>query len=526
MTLPLDIIATIARLLCAHCQQPGSFPTADFEDARVNKRTLARLCRVSRHFYAGASPVLYHSYATGNLLLQRDADMPFARRARPDYLLQFASTLAARPDLAHHLVAVQLTPVRVCAWLDDLTQHPGIPPKLVPAITPIREKYVAQMQQKPYDFAVTWHSWLYLLTHLCPRLTTALLDVSHQPNGRIQGGYHIKFPDVRTLGLITAERGRACGQLIHLRPAFCNAEHIYLHGSPNKILFASNFAARAPLHASASSGSRRPITRLTSAGIKPGVLTTALSCTPDLEWLECYSQPAKLSTRRTDFPGGTRWPFSALRGLCLTWAPYMRNEKDPYREIPEQLGRAWRVRDLTGLEALEHLSVDCWSLLPWNSTASEEEVRGMFVRLLPRGIRTLRVSHVDKSLLQPMRTLAEAAPGEFPRLEKVGVGLSESEVERGVRHIAETMDAASLFRSKLIDFGWTVDCGSPSMAALDSATADGWPVPEFPLTLEGPEWRFCDGDGPGIVDWDEVLSVWHSLRDMTSDSPGVPSRNN
>lgn len=521
ISLPLDIIAAVARELCFHCQKPGHFPDADVEDTREDKRTLARLCRVSRDVCSVVRPVLYHYYATGNLAVKSGG------RAAPDLLPQFMQTISARPDLADHVVTAQLIPTSTCFWLDARTK--SSPPAFAHRVIPIREKYLATADAHKAR-SVAWHSWLYLLTALCPRLRAVLLDISQQEElhrDRFHSAHDVQFPSLRTLGLVTDAKGHAFADVGYFLQAAPNLDELYAHASAIKILCSKNFAAGRATRPAARDGPResssppRSVKRLTIVGMKPARVRGLISQTPDLEWLECYSKTVHYAFSGCDFPADKGRLASTLRGLSLSTVPLIWEEAQ-VQEPQSLAGTIWEISDLTALEGLEHLSLSCRSLARCVSknprhtvvtNTTPEPGRGI-ASVLPRNLRTLRISWVDLNLLGPLQELAEATEAQLPRLEKVGVGISGRMVEEGLKHVAETMDAAPLFAARGITFGWTVDCLRPRLfEAGAAARAEGFPLDEFPLTLEGPGWRFCEGGGPDVVSWGEVVSLWELLWD-------------
>jgi hypothetical protein len=73
-TVPTEILLQIFSYFCFHCQNPGLFPHANTDDVRENKKCLAYLCRASKAICAVAQPILYHYYASGNVLIESKLD--------------------------------------------------------------------------------------------------------------------------------------------------------------------------------------------------------------------------------------------------------------------------------------------------------------------------------------------------------------------------------------------------------------------------------------------------------------------
>jgi hypothetical protein len=66
-SLPNEILAQICSYLCFHCRNPGIFPNSNTTESRIDKITLARMCRASKMLCSIAQPALFHYYASGNL---------------------------------------------------------------------------------------------------------------------------------------------------------------------------------------------------------------------------------------------------------------------------------------------------------------------------------------------------------------------------------------------------------------------------------------------------------------------------
>ncbi|KFY86239.1 hypothetical protein V500_07773 [Pseudogymnoascus sp. VKM F-4518 (FW-2643)] len=84
------------------------FPNSSTKESRVDKITLARMCRASKMLCSIAQPVLFHYYASGNLARSVRTDFYEYERSwnvegwnpEDDKLPAFLRTLITRPDLA------------------------------------------------------------------------------------------------------------------------------------------------------------------------------------------------------------------------------------------------------------------------------------------------------------------------------------------------------------------------------------------------------------------------------------------
>ncbi|OAF56972.1 hypothetical protein VC83_05809 [Pseudogymnoascus destructans] len=105
--LPEELLGRICIYLCPHRQNPNDLPNPDEPCVRASKATLARLCRVSKRMLAIAQPILYHYYATGNIIGPLNpmvSDYPTA----DDKLPSFLRTIIHQPILAIHIRTLQL----------------------------------------------------------------------------------------------------------------------------------------------------------------------------------------------------------------------------------------------------------------------------------------------------------------------------------------------------------------------------------------------------------------------------------
>lgn len=115
-SLPNEILAQICSCLCFHCRSPGIFPNSNTKESRMDKITLARLCRASKMLCSFAQPVLFHYYATGNLARSVRTDFQEYNRSwdveywnfEDDKLPAFLRSLITRPDLALCIKSLQL----------------------------------------------------------------------------------------------------------------------------------------------------------------------------------------------------------------------------------------------------------------------------------------------------------------------------------------------------------------------------------------------------------------------------------
>ncbi|CAI4214260.1 unnamed protein product [Parascedosporium putredinis] len=117
-----EIILMICQQLCAHCRDRFAFHDANPATIR-EKRALAYFARTCRTLYKIANPVLYHYFATGNYYSHRMR--PADWKPEDDKLVSFTHTVLRYPDLAQHVVSLQVTQSWVLK-LTDLKVLPGL----------------------------------------------------------------------------------------------------------------------------------------------------------------------------------------------------------------------------------------------------------------------------------------------------------------------------------------------------------------------------------------------------------------
>lgn len=120
--LPPEILHMIFSNLCIHCYNPlpSLMPDLNTSLCRVDKSTLAHLCRASKTFRDIAQPVLFHYFVLNTTAYQ------FRVRRLRAQLLKFLRVLCVRPDLAQAVRALGLRPGKF--WkdvypIDHITWH-------------------------------------------------------------------------------------------------------------------------------------------------------------------------------------------------------------------------------------------------------------------------------------------------------------------------------------------------------------------------------------------------------------------
>ncbi|KAI6083373.1 hypothetical protein F4821DRAFT_193598 [Hypoxylon rubiginosum] len=468
-SLPVDILWEIFGHFCFHCQHPEHFPNADIEDTRNDKKTLARLCRVSKAICAVAQPVLYHYYATGNSRIEtnhyRGYDVPTIIPREPDYLPQFVLTIARRPDLAAkvstmHIVIMQrefmstyrknLTPI-----LFELSITKNLPQR--------RHLHVDWLGHEPLDGSIYMrdglHLWLATLAMvLTPSLRSLLLAIDHGVEFlTLKGAPQFKLPALRTLALTGHAWDYHFHELEALYAAAPNLETIYACDAGGVRKMGLDTARYSGFKYGLALSN---VKTLAISDLTPEHLGNLLPCVPKLEDLEYYWDSAQ-EFNIANFVELLEPVKTTLKRLCIELVPssYKDIVSDPFpRPIEPANGDYASIETLREFENLEDLAISCHMVYheDWIG-ASDPDEDSRLVELLPKSIRKLRISYLYKGIEKALGGLLAVAPTEFPLLKDIVIGVAER-VDLGHESGIEwTAALGTLFEAADIRFSFKTD---------------------------------------------------------------------
>lgn len=417
-----ELLVIIFTHFFFHCQNLGYFPNADVLDVRINKRTLAYLCRTARALRVVAQPILYHYYATGNLQIEtklyqdQDEDGRTSPHWEPDYFPHFLRIVIPYPYLASQAKTAQLilnyeSPVH-SSQLDRA--------KLV-------IKNAATRSLVPWSTTRTQDSIHYTdliaLALMClPCLHTLLISVSDPAvfSSALEGFEwdeppKIPFPALKTLGLIAQrDRDHHFTQPRALYRAAINLETVYACDAGGWAMH-NSFTNHVKEDYDAEYFSLANMRKLVIEGLTPRNVQGVLERTEKLENLEFCWDRYRLITFDLDEILEPRKP--TLKPLCLAYLPYVFYDATAPYDLPSV-----DYPPITSLSdfILEGVSLDCRSI--YRETDPDAPYR--LSKLLPGTIRRLRISFLYRGIANGLSDLAARASREFVRLKEVLIGVA------------------------------------------------------------------------------------------------------
>lgn len=426
-SIPVEILHKILCFFCFHCQHPGVFPHADTEEVRRDKKTLARMCRVSKTICATAQPVLYHYYATGNLSVETELyeedERDIKHPLEPDLMPQFLRTIIDRPDLASRITTMQVVNGESSMGYFDhaLTINSLVETSASKNLLakPPRGEWTSQL---PDDCPIFLRRWLVTLAMvLAPRLESMLLALEHDAEFlALKESPHVRLPSLRTLALMGHESDYHFTELEALYAAAPNLETIYACDAAGWSIHNAEFH----MHDYEYDLSLPNLRKLVISDLIAGNLGNSLLCLPKLEDLEYYWQEGSHEFHLQgllDMVKLLQPVRKTLKRLCLSYLP-------PNWSGPGE--PAWLhfpsldyppIGTLRDFDRLEHLSIDHRSI----SREGDRDMADLLVSRLPESIRSLRISYVYKSMENSLSQLALDAPADFTLLKKVEIGIAE-----------------------------------------------------------------------------------------------------
>ncbi|KAK7908529.1 hypothetical protein PG985_015832 [Apiospora marii] len=486
--IPDEIFLKIFESMCFHCKHPGDLPNADTEGVREDKATLARLCRVSRHFRSMAQPVLYHYYATGNCKHFLPRGVPYYEvPGDNDHLLSFATTLTTRPDLAAEVVSMQLV------------NHPGgyreyHEDDQVAALKALlrwsdshRALSVLRLEQPldawcdntdlPADWRSHAHRWVMSLAMILAvrvRDVVVAVDDDEEQDFRdlqlfLELGDPAHTPKIlalRTLGMMSwGSNPYHLASMRGLLRAAPNLETITAVDSCDSLWWNEqspwDFKTYVPM---------LKVKKVVISNLYPQNLSRFLVRTPGLEELEYYWQifpqrdtelydhlcPAKDTLKRLTV-SFLPWPACDLGSQPWFWYDFVDAKVQPIESLAE-------------FTRLEDVTIDYRTLY----REDDEDEADRLTRFLPTSIRHFRIAYVAGDMTEALRDLAAAVEHTFTKLASVTIGVPKWPDGTPDHVSAMRWMVEPLFRGQGIRFAWVEDNLGPQVhTVLPGATKPG-----------------------------------------------------
>lgn len=437
-----DILYLICQSLCYHCcQGPDVFPNGDDVDAKENKKTLASICRVSKACDAIARPVLYHYYATGNLIFDQPPRWLAASGARgrvqDDKLECLARTLVDKPELGRHIKALQFVcghrPLKNSSKKREAEAY--VLRRASRWVRPCLDRRLGQKCSVPMDiFDQPRRTLTELVIALSPRIEVLALASDICCWTPIPNCSRILMPNLKRLLIRGVDNNLDCpmtrrpGDL--LRPLFKaapNLEKVFLmnateKGSPVGMAMLYGFFCEeediedSPDTPGMLSAETHPKLReVAYAGYDDHQLDILLRGATQVETLRCIWQSHNL----LEYKPADNWPLAPL-GSHLEAS--LRRLEISVDGGPCADSISWPV--LSRYTALEELHISQLAPLepfdqPQNSLA--EKVMGL-IESIPSSIKHLRWVGSSEEAIALLETLHVESSMRFPFLEHISVG--------------------------------------------------------------------------------------------------------
>ncbi|OBT99463.1 hypothetical protein VE01_02929 [Pseudogymnoascus verrucosus] len=456
--LPEELLERICSYLCPHCQTPHDIPNTDSPCVQTSKATLARLCLVSKRLLAIAQPILYHYYATGNIIGPLNPKVSSYPTA-DDKLPSFLRTIIHRPILATHIRTLQL----------QETQSPNLPafaPELLPLFNstseahgiraPIAAQWVIDPTlPRPKDAIekktrIAIHLWLReLAIILTPR--TSHLIFGHSP---FLPRTHIE-PSSRLLPALTSlsfRNGVNGYNLAMMLPLLRMAPNLTsLHATDIFGYYGEGLGVSAPL-------SLPGVRRLVVEGMRMDGFCEMVGWCGGLRDVEYHYH--------RNFYGpeilGALAPLrGVLRRFCVMFisgrlASYS-DVSAPYEYLMPK-SQPETIQSLQEFCQLEELVIDQWA---FNYYGNGHGGSKRLVTLLPSSIQTVHFRYIHRSMQAELQQLALAVPNKFPKLRRLKIGIADN-CKPEWRHELEKMRSVEAdFADVGVQVEWGVDGGYP-----------------------------------------------------------------
>ena len=454
--LPADLVLRICQSLCRHCESPNAFPHLEIWAIREDKGALANLAATCSWCRSFAQPVLFHYFATGNLVprnpRQRDGINSHPRDfpARDGMLPLFIRSAIQRPDLAAKVKALQLVqslqlsdnPDEYVSYIRPWRQQIRAGERdLIPSdeidacadsVRAILEK--AYRGASTHEHADSWKAeirqwldgtagpgrdWLIQLALLLVPNLERLSVARDSHSGLILELGNASLRSLKSLALQPWQDHFHIEEAGALFAAAPNLEVLYAFGCGGKDQF---YYGPAPPFVPFKLNLGN-LQKLVINGIEFFDLAMLLPACPQLQELQ-YDRPEEELVVLDTMPLDALRPIQkTLRSLRIRFTKFsVLNE--PPRTHPRNVTAIESFRDFVALEDLmiEHAAVDC----PPSPTLRGRQL----VDWLPPSIERVHFREVPNDQLMPfldhLSALALGAPSALPRLRSVRLTLMDS----------------------------------------------------------------------------------------------------
>ncbi|OBT79686.1 hypothetical protein VF21_01443 [Pseudogymnoascus sp. 05NY08] len=498
--LPEELLERICSYLCFHCQNPDDFPNIDKPCVRDSKATLARLCLVSKRMLAIAQPILYHYYATGNIigpLNPQVSPYPTADDKLPSFIL----TIIRQPILATHIRTLQLQETQS-------SNLPAFSPDLLPFFNNTSEAHgisapisaqcvIDPTLPRPKDAIekktrIAIHLWLReLAVILTPR--TERLMFGHSPflpRSYIETPSSHLLPALASLSFRSGVKGYNLAMMLPLLRMAPNLT--LLHATDIRGGYGEGLGDNASL-------SLPKVRRLVAERLRMNELREMVKWCGGLRDVEYYYY--------SGFSGvqilGALAPLrGVLRRFCMMFisgrlASYS-DVRAPYEYLMPQ-SRHHAIESFQEFYQLEELVIDQLSFHYYDNGHGGST---RLVTLLPSSIQFVNFRYVYRSMQAELQQLALAVPAKFPKLRRLKIDIAEN-CKPEWRHELEKMRSVEAdFADVGVQVEWGVDGGYPCPGSamprhtvfpeselVDSPSADPYPSIEAENPTTRRDWR-------------------------------------
>lgn len=167
-----------------------------------------------------------------------------------------------------------------------------------------------------------------------------------------------------------------------------------------------------------------------------------------------------------------------LRRLCFGYLPPPAPSYES--RLPDNNNTS--ITSLQEFTQLEELVID--QALLYRKSDSSKGTR--LVSLLPRSIRRIHLTYVYKSMYEDLINLAREAPGSFPNLRRMKIGLLSPIAPERVVEIECTKTVESTFISMGVQVSWAEDLKGPFLYTAIPGGAPGLTVAHMPASF----WKY------------------------------------
>ncbi|KAK2024576.1 hypothetical protein LX32DRAFT_94849 [Colletotrichum zoysiae] len=484
-SLPSELIEKLCFFLCYHCQHDGAFPTTGSGDARMSKRSLSHLCRVSRRIYAIAQPILFHYYTTDNLPRGHHCGNQACAGEVPgekDMLPEFLRSIISRPDLASQVKTLLLVET------DEIS---GCTPDLAQLLSKTTKRLGAAEHAPTQEYLQTkiWqgfsgqprtlmriqrrriHHWLeelaVLLSPNIERLFIARDSFVHYEHIEDSGA---SFPALKTITINGVSKNQHVHEASALFKAAPNLESL---SSLRCSLFGgiSPWAMARPWNLKLQT-----VRRLALNDIGLEDLELLVKCCPVLQQLEVLVTKIHLTS------GVSYWNDAkllqalepvrhTLRKLRLSCSSIETYEEDSRSNIG---GISWSFRQF---DQLEELSLDQTAIESFSQTTPIEENVApdrSWIKILPPSVSKVQLLQVRKGFMENLRRLSKDVYFALPHLRVVHINLAEGTDKRDIgSKIVDSIESA--FGSAGVQVHWATTSVEEYVLKMASGISAGLP---------------------------------------------------